>query len=231
MEKKIIEPIKTAPTKVAILLQTLVRGLLALLPLIIIGFIFSIVFNFIFDLIKPLSRILDPGLEEPHWIVHVLSVLIIFFMILTLGLALNTRSGKYALRSIEHRILRKIPMYSLVSDLVIQISGLQQMPFSKVVLIDPYQTGVMMTGFVAEELAGDMLTVFVPTAPNPTNGNIYHVPVRLAQFLELPPQSAMQTIVGMGTGSGKLFDELAGKLPKDKPENQDIPSNKPNSFL
>jgi uncharacterized membrane protein len=210
-----------APTKIAVLVQTLLRGILAILPLIIIVFIFSLIFDFIFDIVKPLSHILDPGQEEPHWIIHVLSMLIIFFMILTLGLALNTRTGKGALRSIEYKILRKIPMYSLISDLVVQISGLQQMPFSKVVLIDPYNTGILLTGFVAEECAGDMLTVFVPTAPNPTNGNIYHVPLRLAQFLELPPQIAMQTIVGMGTGSGKLFDELAGKLPQDKPENQD----------
>jgi uncharacterized membrane protein len=205
-------------TKWGVLVQTLIRGILALLPLIIIIFIFSLVFEFIFDLIKPLSRVLDPGQEEPHWIVHILSTLIIFFMILTLGLTLNSRSGKQALRSIEYKILRKIPFYALISDLVLQISGLQSMPFSKVVLIDPYNTGVLMTGFVAEELAGDMLTVFVPTAPNPTNGNIYHVPVRLAQFLELSPQVAMQTIVGMGTGSGKLFDELAGKLPQNKPD-------------
>ena len=79
------------------------------------------------------------------------------------------------------------------------------MPFSQVVLVDAYNTGVLLTGFVTETVSGDIYTVFVPTAPNPMNGNIYHVPASQLRFLDIEPEKAMRSIVGMGTGSSELF--------------------------
>lgn len=79
------------------------------------------------------------------------------------------------------------------------------MPFRQVVLVDAYNTGVLLTGFVTETAAEGIYTVFVPTAPNPMNGNIYHVPVSQLRFLDIEPEKAMRSIVGMGTGSSILF--------------------------
>jgi uncharacterized membrane protein len=62
-----------------------------------------------------------------------------------------------------------------------------------------------MTGFVTEEVGNDLYTVFVPTAPNPTNGFVFHIPASRLQFVEVKTESAMRTVVGMGTGSSCLF--------------------------
>ena len=79
------------------------------------------------------------------------------------------------------------------------------MPFKQVVLVDPFDSGVLMTGFVAEEIENGLFTVFVPTAPNPTNGNVYHVPASRLKFLDIKAEKAISTVVGMGTGSSCLF--------------------------
>ena len=81
------------------------------------------------------------------------------------------------------------------------------MPFKQVVLVDPFDSGVLMTGFVTEKINEDLYTVFVPTAPNPTNGNIYHVPKTRLHLLTSKADEAMRTVVGMGTGSSCLFDD------------------------
>ncbi|MEJ2005876.1 MAG: DUF502 domain-containing protein [Cyclobacteriaceae bacterium] len=189
-------------------LQTLTRGFIVLLPLVLIIAIFAVLFDFVFDFISPIGRLVTPGETEPHWIIHVLTLLILFLIMLLLGKAVETKRGKHILKSVENNVLRKIPLYSTISDIVYQFSGLRDMPFSKVVLIDPFKTGSYLTGFVAEEEFEDIVTVFVPTAPNPTNGNIFHVPREDAKFIDITPQQAMQTIIGMGTGTSKLFNHI-----------------------
>ncbi len=190
-----------------IIVRTLIRGALGLLPLVIVGLLFYLVFDFLFGILQPISEFLDPGSDNPHWLVHVLSALILFFIILGLGTILRTRTGKKVLEKIEMHILQRIPLYAQISDIVYQFAGVKDMPFKQVALIDPFGTGAKMTGFIAEKNEQDYYTVFVPTAPNPTNGNIFHLPKDQVTLIDLPPQTAMQTVVGMGTGSEKLFLE------------------------
>jgi uncharacterized membrane protein len=114
---------------------------------------------------------------------------------------------KRSFKNFESDYLIQIPLYSTIQEIIGQFTGLKKMPFSQVVLVDAYNTGVLLTGFVTESVSKDIYTVFVPTAPNPMNGNIYHVPVSQLKFLEIEPEKAMRTIVGMGTGSSCLFSE------------------------
>ncbi len=118
---------------------------------------------------------------------------------------MRAKRGHSYFKVFEKRYLNHIPLYSSIKETVAQFSGLKKMPFSQVVLVDAYNTGVLLTGFVTETVTDDIYTIFVPTAPNPMNGNIYHVPVKQLKFLDIEPEQAMRSIVGMGTGSTKLF--------------------------
>lgn len=195
-----------------IIIRTLIRGALGLLPLVIVGLLFYLVFDFLFGILQPISELLEPGSDQPHWLVHVLSALILFFIVLALGTVLRTNTGKKILDKIEFHILQRIPMYAQISELVYQFAGVKEMPFKQVALIDPFGTGAKMTGFIAEKNEMDYYTVFVPTAPNPTNGNIFHLPKDQVTIIDLSPQAAMQTVVGMGTGSEKLFKEAEQQI-------------------
>ena len=78
------------------------------------------------------------------------------------------------------------------------------MPFKKVVLVDPFNTGAKMTGFITDETDG-IYTVFVPTAPNPTNGFVFHMPVDQVELLQVDTDRALRSIVAIGVGSNEIL--------------------------
>ena len=186
-------------------IQTLLNGLLLVLPTIIILFLLSLIFKFVFNLVAPISALLDKNAESHAFFINVLALLILVVLIFIIGLILRNARSKRLFKVFEYKYLLQIPLYSTLQETISQFSGLKKMPFSQVVLVDAYNTGVLLTGFVTETAAEGIYTVFVPTAPNPMNGNIYHVPASQLKFLEIEPEKAMRSIVGMGTGSSVLF--------------------------
>ena len=189
------------------ILDSLLQGFLILLPLTIILILLSFTFNFIFKIVSPLSSALDPGSDDPHWIINILSLGIFAAFVFLIGVLVRNRFGKVHFKKFERKYLSKIPLYSLIHQTVYQFVGLKKLPFTEVVLLDPFRSGTMMTGFITDQIGESLYTVFVPTAPNPTNGNIYHVPKDLITFLNTSTQDAMRTVMGMGTGTA---DMLAG---------------------
>ncbi|WPR73435.1 DUF502 domain-containing protein [Algoriphagus sp. NG3] len=199
-----------------IILDSLLQGFLILLPLTIVLILLSIVFNFIFGLVAPLSSALDPGTDKPHWLINLLSLTIFCVFIFLIGLLVRHKIGKFYFKNFEKKYLTKIPLYNLIHQTVYQFVGLKKLPFSEVVLLDPFRSGTMMTGFITDQIGEELYTVFVPTAPNPTNGNIYHVPKELITFLNATTQDAMRTVMGMGTGTSEMLKtmDLTEILPK-----------------
>lgn len=186
-------------------ITTLLNGLLLVLPTIIILFILSLIFKFVFNLVAPISSLLDKNSDSHALFINVLALLILVALIFIIGLILRHGRSKRLFKIFEYRYLLRIPLYSTLQETITQFSGLKKMPFRQVVLVDAYNTGVLLTGFVTETAAEGIYTVFVPTAPNPMNGNIYHVPASQLRFLDIEPEKAMRSIVGMGTGSSILF--------------------------
>ncbi len=186
-------------------IKTLLNGLLLVLPSIIILFLLSLIFKFVFNLVAPISSILDKNADEHAFFINVLALMILIAFIFIIGLTMRNTRGRRSFKVFENKYLLQIPLYSTLRETIAQFSGLKKMPFSQVVLVDAFNTGVLLTGFVTEIVSEGIYTVFVPTAPNPMNGNIYHVPVSQLRFLEIEPEKAMRSIVGMGTGSSILF--------------------------
>lgn len=198
------------------LFKTFFHGLVLILPTVIILFLLSLIFKFVFNIVSPISALLNANAEETTFFTNLLALLILLALIFIIGLVLRNTARKRYFKNFESKYLLQIPLYSTVQEIIAQFTGLKKMPFSQVVLVDAFNTGVLLTGFVTESIAGDIFTVFVPTAPNPMNGNIYHVPAAKLKFLEIEPEKAMRSIVGMGTGSSLLF---AAKLRGGEGEN------------
>lgn len=186
-------------------IETLLNGLLLVLPTIIILFLLSLIFKFFFNIVSPISAILDKNADEHKFLINILALLILVAFIFIIGLIIRSTRSKKSFKTFETKYLLRIPLYSTLQETIAQFSGLKKMPFSQVVLVDAYNTGVLLTGFITEKAGDGIYTVFVPTAPNPMNGNIYHVPAAQMKFLDIEPEKAMRTIMGMGTGSTTLF--------------------------
>ncbi|MEB2782417.1 DUF502 domain-containing protein [Algoriphagus sp. C2-6-M1] len=209
-------------TERGIILDSLIQGFLILLPLTIILILLSIVFNFIFGIVAPLSAALEPSSEDPHWLINILSLAILCVFIFLIGLLVRNKVGNVYFKSFERKYLTRIPMYNLIHQTVYQFVGLKKLPFSEVVLLDPFRSGTMMTGFITDQIDEKLYTIFVPTAPNPTNGNIYHVPKELITFLSVSTQDAMRTVMGMGTGTAKMLEGMDLKEILTKGSEQEI---------
>jgi len=186
-------------------LRTLLNGLFLVLPTIIIMVLLSVIFRFVFNLIAPISALLDKNAETHTFITNIVALLILISVIFLIGFILSDFRNKRSFKRFENTYLLRIPLYSTLRGTIDKFSGQKKMPFSQVVLVDAYNTGVLLTGFITETVSKDIYTVFVPTAPNPMNGNIYHVPAAQLRFLDIEPEKAMRSIVGMGTGSSELF--------------------------
>ena len=212
-------------------IKTLLTGTIIILPLVILLLVLSLVFEFALELVHPISLLLSPGEAEPHWGIDILAMILLLCIIFALGLCVHYNWGKKYLSSFERHYLNKIPLYGTVRQTVRQFSELKDMPFKQVVLVDIFGTGVQMTGFVTERVNPKMCTVFVPTAPNPTNGNIYHVPIERITFLKVSPDAAMRSIVGMGNGSSVLFNTDSASLNEKKHPETIIKNLKENGVL
>ena len=189
---------------------TLLGGFIVLLPLAIVALLAKSLVGVITNMLKPIAILIHNSLnvELPQLFYSVIAFILVILLFFFLGLFVRTRIGKNIFESFEQRYLTKLPFYSVIKKTVQQFTGVKKMPFSEVVLVDAYGSGVLMTGFLTDsnpELG--IYTVFVPTAPNPTNGFIFHVQEH--QIIHTPnikTEDAMRSIIGMGVGSEKVFE-------------------------
>lgn len=197
-------------------LTTLMGGILVVLPTVILFVVFKWIFNFIFDVISPITMLLmttGPRNELVAGFMALLFILIICFLI---GVGIRTRWGLSTHHSFEDNVLRYAPGYSLIKETVMIFLGRKTPPFSKVALVRIFATQTLMTALVTDEHPDGSITVFVPTAPNPTSGNIYHLRPENVFLVDVPVEEAIRSILGCGAGSTRMLEmsALKGNLEK-----------------
>ena len=185
---------------------TLIGGVVALAPLTLIILLFRWVINMIGRNLTPLvDRLLqdpdpNPLFKFALYVLTFTAILIFFFVI---GLVVRTRLWAF-LNKAEDRYLLRIPGYKMVKETVQQFFGKNRSFFKEVVLVDIFNTGALMTGFITDD-QGEVITVFVPTGPNPTSGNIYHLQKSRVLKTKATVDNGMKTIISCGAGSAEVF--------------------------
>jgi len=182
-------------------------GLVAILPLALLFIFFRWIINLIQRYLEPLvglinseSKIVITGL----YILAVIAIILLFFL---LGLFIQTRIGIFFRNILEEQYLSKIPGYKLTRETVMQFFGKNKSFFREVVLVDIFNSGTLMTGFITDDHENsDYLTVFVPTGPNPTSGNIYHVHKHKTIRTGTSVDAGMKSIISCGAGSSYIFE-------------------------
>ncbi len=191
---------------------TLIGGVVALAPLTLIILLFRWVINLIGRNLTPVVEALlqdpdpDPYLKFALYVITFTAVLLFFFLI---GLIVRTRLRVF-LNRVEDRYLVKIPGYKLAKETVQQFFGKNRSFFKEVVLVDIFNSGTLMTGFITDD-QGEIITVFVPTGPNPTSGNIYHLQKDKVLRTGASVDSGMKSIISCGAGSSEIFNAIGPK--------------------
>jgi uncharacterized membrane protein len=114
------------------------------------------------------------------------------------------------LLAIGERILGRMPfirsVYSAIKQIFETVLQDKSTAFREVVLLEFPRTGAWTLGLVIgrtegeirDKLPEDLMTVYVPTAPNPTSGYVLFVPHADAIRLEMSVEDALKMIVSGG---------------------------------
>ena len=129
------------------------------------------------------------------------------------GLLVRTRLGGWVFRLAERHVLMRAPGYSLVKETVIQFIGEGKSPFGTVALVQIFGNETLVSAFVTDRHEDGSYTVFVPTGPNPTSGNIYHLAEQFVHPIDVGVEDAMRSIISCGAGSSKLIEAYRAKGP------------------
>ncbi len=194
-------------------ITTILGGVLIILPLAILFMVVRFSFNLIATNLRPIIRWFNiDGLSNQPWVVDFLSIVLLVLFCFGVGLFVRTQFGKNFFSYFESRYLSKLPLYSTIKETITQFTSERSINHMKVVIADVFGNQSMMTGFVTDTSEDGLITVFVPTGPNPTNGMIFHLPPERIQYIDVKPQDAMKTIIGVGTGSSELIDKMQKTL-------------------
>lgn len=202
--------------------QTLLTGLLILLPLFItymlIAFLFNIFTGVGAPIVAGLLRIIGAnGLAYP--LVPFVNLLLSLAVIFLLGLVGTNILGRQILDRFESLLLR-VPLvktiYSSAKQLVETFQGPER-SFQRVVMIQYPRQGIWSIGFVASERTDSLnlvpgnkvLNVFVPTTPNPTSGYLVLVAARDVVDVDFTIEEAFKFIISGGIVGKDLAAPLA----------------------
>lgn len=186
---------------------TLIGGFVALAPLTLIILLFRWVINLIGRNLTPVvDRLIQDPDPNPYikLALYVLTFAAILFFFFIIGIIVRSRWFAF-LNKAEDRYLLRIPGYRLAKETVQQFFGKNRSFFREVVLVDIFNSGVLMTGFITDD-QGEVITVFVPTGPNPTSGNIYHMPRERVLKTKATVDTGMKSIISCGAGSQQVFE-------------------------
>ena len=207
--------------------RTLIAGLLILLPLfityVLIAFLVNIFTGVGAPLVTGLLRLF--GLEDLAYpLVLAVNFLLSLAVIFLLGLVGANILGQQLLGSFEGLLLR-LPLVKTIYSSAKQMIETFQGPgrsFQRVVLLQYPRQGLWSIGLVATERADNLnlvpgnrvLSVFVPTTPNPTSGYLVIVSPEDVVDLDFSVEDAFKFIVSGGGVSERILRSGGlGRLP------------------
>jgi uncharacterized membrane protein len=205
-----------------ILKKYILTGLLVWLPLAVTVWVISTVmgtldgvFAWLLSAMQAvLPETLRPSLQSLRDIPGLSTVVMISALLLT-GVAVTNIAGQWLLTQ-SNRVMSSIPIVKSIYTSVKQVSDTLftsgGQAFRQAVLVQYPRAGCYTIAFVtgkpngeiAQKLPADMLTLYVPTTPNPTSGFMLIVPKADVMALDMSVDEALKYIISMGVVSPSL---------------------------
>ena len=195
-----------------------ITGLLVIIPIWATYYVLSGLLGVIDGLLGDLPEYFL-GLKFPG-----LGIITLILFVLVIGVLSANYFGRHLVRYSD-TLMQRVPLvrgvYSTMKKIMDTFSLKHN--FHGVGLVEYPRQGCYSVGFITgriqgEELgkAGNFMTVFVPTTPNPTAGFLLILPETEVQRLDMSVDQGMKFIVSLGLVS--LSEIQAGKLKKPEAE-------------
>ena len=192
--------------------STVLGGVLVILPLAIFFFALTWIFGLVLSAISPLTNILMRNSPLQGIVADILVVALLVAVCFSVGAIVRTKLGKWLYLFVESNVFLRVPGYSLIKETVFQFLGNKKSPFSSVALVQIFGNETLVSAFITDKHKDGTHTVFVPTGPNPTSGNIYHLPKDLVHPVDISVEDAMRSIISCGAGSSTLISKRKDQI-------------------
>jgi uncharacterized membrane protein len=186
----------------------LLTGLVVWVPIVVT----FVTLRFIVDILDQTIALL-PLASQPEQLIGMhlpgLGVLLSLLILILTGLVATNLVGQRMMRWSES-MLDKIPLvrsiYNATKKVIHAILSTNSQAFRKVLLIEYPRKGLwtiaFQTGLTNQDLDGDkqteMVSVFVPTTPNPTAGFLLILPKSEVRELSMSIEEALKFVISLG---------------------------------
>ncbi|MDQ8204283.1 DUF502 domain-containing protein [Pelagicoccus sp. SDUM812003] len=184
--------------------KTVLKGLAVLLPSLILGVLVLWIWGVVSRFAEPAGKALSKwwGVSETLGVVAAIAL----FVLLCYGMGkfVTTVIGSRLHFLVESKVLHRAPGYAVLSNIVKQLFGMEKSPLSSFSMVEFEDAGVRVMGFAMETSEDGWVTLFIPTAPNPTSGFILHVRQEKVRDLGVGSGEAIESVIACGAGSAKF---------------------------
>ena len=190
-------------------------GLLVTAPIIITIYVTWLVITFIdIKVANLLPEYLDFRKALPYQVPGI-GLLIVIFVITFIGAITPGLIGRNLLK-LGEMILFKTPVirtvYSSIKQIMETVMSTNSKSFKEVVLVEYPRKDIWVIAFVTSSVKGeidnkikksDLVSIFVPTTPNPTSGFLLFVAKKDLVYLDMPVEQAVKLVISGGIVSPK----------------------------
>jgi uncharacterized membrane protein len=186
--------------------DAILGGITFLLPLGILIFTFSWLFELLTGLFKPLTKLIVDGTRFGNFFAEMLSILLLISGCFCIGVFIRTRAGGVVFSWLEKKLLTPVPGYSFIKDTVSPLFSGKKTAFRHVAVGRPFMNETRVIGFVTDIHADGSVTLLSPTSPNVTSGLLWIVPAERIEFKNISPDKAMRSLIACGAGTSAILD-------------------------
>ena len=185
--------------KKSVFRTNVIYGLLVLVPVAVIVLLLAKIVEILEQIAEPLN------LQSVTSVIAavILALLLVFCVCFAVGAMVRTRLGSWSLERFERTVLKQIPGYEIISNVLKGFA--EKRTAYPSAMIQLFGQGTAVLGFIMEENANGSLTVFVPSAPTLTVGSLHVVDPERVTILEAGSMDVTNCISQWGIGSKKIL--------------------------
>jgi uncharacterized membrane protein len=183
---------------VAFMLRALGAGLLVVIPVYLALLLLLKALGSVAGLVKPVAKLLPDSIPAET----ALSLLLVLFICLLVGIAIRTAPGRAIRNQLEKSFFVRIPGYAVLRNLTQQIAGQSRGNAWKPALFRTDEG--LLPAFIIEKLDDGRYTIFVPSIPTPFAGAVYVLDASRVYPLDVPFTQALNTVSRWGSGAKDL---------------------------
>jgi len=196
--------------------NSFIAGIAIILPIWGVIFVMNFIVRIVNEsLLSPIMNLIGPYISwaDPKYVTLTVKGAILIFIVVLIALLGMMIKNFFIRRILEwgEGIILKIPLINKVYTAIQQISQTflgtkKRAMFSRSVLVEYPRKGVYVLGLLTSEAAGEiqdktqacLISVFVPTTPNPTSGFLLFVAKDDIISLDMSIEDSFKLIVSFG---------------------------------